>query len=99
MSLDYGRLLGLPIAEHATCDVDELRHFTARDRKELGAARVHCERALDDLAGLQEHMAQHLANVQMPKMREPLAPKGRMHSWLMCGISLRCCKCIVLLKP
>ena len=43
--LDHGRLLALPIREHVTYGVDQLRCFMASHRDELDAAHVHCDRA------------------------------------------------------
>ena len=68
------------------------------NQDELDAAHVHRDRALVEWAHLKEHMVKHFANVRMSRMWEVLAPKGRMHSGLVCGLSLRCCEHFVLLK-
>ena len=56
MLLDHGRLLALPIDEHATYGVEQWQHFMASHQDELRAAHVNCDRALAEWAGLKEHM-------------------------------------------
>ena len=71
--LDHGRLLALPISEHATCGVQQFRQFMALHQDELSAAHVNCDRVLAEWACLKEHMVKPFANVQMSKMWEALA--------------------------
>ena len=80
--LDHGRLLALPIREHATYGVQQLRQFTASHQVELSAAHVNCDRALAEWVGLKEHMLKHFASVQMFKMWEALALEKAHAQWV-----------------
>ena len=80
--LDHGRLLVLPVSEHATYGVQQLRQFMASHEDELSAAHVNCDCALAEWAGLKEHMVQHFANVQMSKMWEAFAPEKAHAQWV-----------------
>ena len=64
--LDHGRLLALPISEHATYGVKQLQHFMASHQDELRAAHVNRDCAFAEWAGLKEHMVKHFANVHWP---------------------------------
>ena len=75
MLLDHGRLLALPICEHATYGAQQLRHFMASYQDELREAHVKCDHALAEWAGLKEYMVMHFENVQSSKMWEALAPE------------------------
>ena len=80
--LDHGRSLALPVSERAAYGVKQLRQFMASHQEELRAAHVNCDRPLVEREGLKEHMVQHLANVQMSKMWEALAPEKAHAQWV-----------------
>ena len=72
--LDHGRLLVVPISEHAAHGVQQVRHFMASHQDELCAAHMNFNPAMAEWARPKEDMVKHLANVQMSKMWQPLAP-------------------------
>ena len=88
--LDHGCLLALPISEHASSGVQQLRQFMASHQDELSAAHVNCDHALVEWAGFKEHMAKHFANMQMSKMWEALAPEKahahRVNAWCVLAL-------------
>ena len=93
--LDHGCLLALPVSEHATYGVEQLRQLRASHEGELSAAHVNCDRALAEWGVLKEHMAQHFANVQMSKIWEAFAPeKAHAHPvnlWRVVALLRRYC--------
>ena len=80
--LDHGRFLALPVNERAAYKVQSLRQFMASHQEELRAAHVSCDRALVEWEGLNEHMVQHFATVQMSKMWVALAPERAHAQWV-----------------
>ena len=81
--LDHGRLLAPPISEHATYDVEQLRHFMAARQDEFGAAHVKCNRVLAEWASLKEHVVKDFANVRTCKVWEALALDKAHAQWVM----------------